>query len=81
MKVKVLFFAQLRDVFGEAETFVDAEEGATAGELSRTLLNGLSPAELTGIPLLLAVNENFVEPEDVLKNGDTLALMTPVSGG
>ncbi len=90
MKVKVFFFAQLREAFGEAETSVVVEEGMTAGRLAGRLLRSVAAATSLAMtengdsgtfPLLYAVNEHFVEPEDVLKDGDTLALMTPVSGG
>ncbi|MGH7197708.1 MAG: MoaD/ThiS family protein [Candidatus Omnitrophota bacterium] len=88
MKVRVLFFAQLRELSGEAERFVETAEGTTAGELADRLLRrpgGLlamtDPGALGTVPLLFAVNENFVCSDEKLRDRDVLALMTPVSGG
>jgi molybdopterin synthase sulfur carrier subunit len=30
---------------------------------------------------MVAVNEEYAEPDDVIKSGDTVALIPPVSGG
>jgi molybdopterin synthase sulfur carrier subunit len=78
MRVKVLFFAQLRELFEETERLVDAEEGISAGVLAVRLLQG---PHAHSLPLLYAVNENFVSADEKLKDKDVLALMTPVSGG
>ena len=76
MRIRVLFFAHLRELSGEAERFVEAEEGTKTGGLAGRLLH--RPG---GLPLLYAVNETFVDENHVLKDQDVLALMTPVSGG
>lgn len=75
MKVKVLFFAQLRDQFGMNETIVELPEGIFVKDMVPYVGNSLASS------LRFAVNENFVEPEHELNDGDTVALMTPVSGG
>ncbi len=80
MNIKILFFAQLREVFGAAEHVIDVNNGLTAGELAQRLLR--RPGGLLAMThILYAVNENFVSPDEKLRHGDTLALMTPVAGG
>lgn len=42
---------------------------------------GLSSLVLDEDSLTLALNEEYIESEVVLKNGDTIALIPPISGG
>ena len=81
MNVKVLFFASCRDIVDRREMDVAAPEGATAADVLNRLC-GTYPrlSDLRG-RMALSVNENYVAPETVLKPGDTLALIPPVSGG
>lgn len=57
------------------------EEGATIETLLRSLSGESKGPLLNDLPLIFAVNENFQTRETVLKEGDAVALMTPVSGG
>lgn len=77
MKVKILFFAQLKDVFHTGERTVEiADSGITVCELVGRL-EGLPKA----LPLRYAVNESFVDEDVSLRDGDVLALLPPVAGG
>jgi len=80
MNVKVLFFAQLKDLFGANERVVEAKDGCTVRQLTDILAD---EAALTvqPLPLQFAVNEEFVESHQVLRDADTLALIPPMSGG
>lgn len=73
MRVRVLFFSQLRERFG-AQQDADVTDGASVGDVVRRY-------SLSDLPLRFAVNEEFVEPDTVLQNEDTLAFLMPVSGG
>lgn len=81
MTIQVLFFARLREIFGESSRAVRIEPGATVDELVRTLSHDSEEILLNKLPLVFAVNENFESGEKSLKEGDVVALMTPVSGG
>lgn len=81
MKIKVLFFAQLREAFGRGETVLDAKEGSTVGEVVRSLFSDSKLCRLKGIPLLYSRNENFAKGNEKLSDHDTLALLPPVAGG
>ena len=74
MKVRILFFAQLREQIGAGERYADLAEGTRAAEVAETF-------GLKGLPILFAVNERFVEPAHALRDLDTLAFLMPVSGG
>lgn len=73
MRVKVLFFAELREKMGQSERVVDFPDGVRADEAARIL--GLTA------PLFFAVNENLVAADQVLKEKDSLAFLMPMSGG
>ncbi|MBI3315429.1 MAG: MoaD/ThiS family protein [Candidatus Omnitrophica bacterium] len=79
-RIKVLFFAELGEIFGRAR-FIDIKEGSTVGEVVDLLAaesDRLYPKEPA---LIYAVNANLETREKKLKDRDELALMTPMSGG
>jgi molybdopterin synthase catalytic subunit len=81
MKVRLLFFAVLREIAGTAERELALEEGTTA----RAVWNSLrqSDPRLTGYtqPPMVAINESYADPDAVLRDGDELAFIPPVAGG
>ena len=81
MKIKVLFFAQLKEIFGEPCRFVEVPEGSCVGEVAERLVKECAEPTLKEIPLIFAVNENFESRDRKLKDRDQMALMTPMSGG
>lgn len=81
MKIKVLFFAQLREAFRGQERIVEVRQGITVKELASQLFEQADVRSLRSLPLLYAVNEQLVTGEKVLCNQDILALMPPVAGG
>ncbi len=76
MEVTVRLFAMLRERAGASELTLDLPEGARV----RDALDSLQPMS-DGIPLVIAVNREYADPERVLDAGDELALIPPVSGG
>ena len=81
MKIKVLFFAQLREAFGTGETLIEVNEGSSVGEAVESIFNASSLSHLKGLPLLYSVNEDFAEADQTLRAEDALALLPPVAGG
>ncbi len=81
MKISVLYFAYFRDKTGLKREEIELPEGTTVGALKahlgmihETILEYLSTA-------IFAVNREFAFPEDVLHEGDEVAVFPPVSGG
>lgn len=69
-------FAVLRERAGASEITLELSEGACVGDV----LAGLG--ELTdGLSVVLAVNREYADAGQVLRAGDELALIPPVSGG
>ncbi|HWO42856.1 MAG TPA: molybdopterin converting factor subunit 1 [Candidatus Eisenbacteria bacterium] len=81
MKVKVKFFAILRERAGVAEITKEVEEGSTVGDLWQNLQREFPKLAVPGIRLLYAVNRNYVSPAQVLKDSDEVVFIPPVSGG
>jgi sulfur-carrier protein len=79
--LRLLAFAGVRDVIGEAETNLDVELPCTADELWPSLIArfpGLSPYRGS---VRLAINGTYAIPSDRVDRGDEVALIPPVSGG
>lgn len=80
MRVKVRYFASIRDRIGtdqeEVETLSETTLGALYEELKAT-------HEALGEwnRVLLAVNGGYMEPDQSLSEGDVVAVFPPVSGG
>ncbi len=81
MKIRVLFFAQLKEAFGKEESVIEVKEGMTVGELAQLLMRQSNLRQLESLPLLYAVNEQFESGDKKLRDQDVLAMMTPVAGG
>ena len=80
MKVRLLFFAVLRDIVGKSETEWEVPEGTRAADVWQRLRGDF--AKLAAAPQpMTAVNESYVRPEAVLSDGDEVAFIPPVAGG
>ena len=81
MNVRVLLFAQCADIVGSREIDWEVEDGSTVNDLVKGLV-GQYP-RLSGLDrsVMLSVNQEYVEREHVLAEGDEVAMITPVSGG
>jgi MoaE-MoaD fusion protein len=82
MTVTVRLFAILRERAGHDSIEMELEDGATVGEAldqlsARPELEDL----LDRMPVRMAVNRDYANPETRLAPGDELALVPPVSGG
>ncbi|HEY6399098.1 MAG TPA: molybdenum cofactor biosynthesis protein MoaE [Solirubrobacteraceae bacterium] len=76
MQIRVRLFAALRERAGASEVELELPEGA----LVRDALARFG-ALAEGVPVVMAVNREYVDPEAELRPGDELALIPPVSGG
>lgn len=81
MKVRVLFFAQLRELFGASEKILNLNEEETVEQVVASLVKGNENSGIDWSTIKYAVNEELVQPATILKDGDTLVCLPPVSGG
>lgn len=81
MRIRVKFFAILRERAGTAEVIKEIGEGSTVSDLWRALQQDFPKLNVSGIRLLYAVNQNYVKPESPLNDQDEVVFIPPVSGG
>jgi molybdopterin converting factor subunit 1 len=81
MKIKVKFFAILRERAGTAEITKDIGDGSTITDLWQALQQDFPRLNVAGIRLLYAVNQNYVSPDFELSDRDEVVFIPPVSGG
>lgn len=81
MQCTVLLFAQLAESIGEKQFALTLPDDALVSN-ALDMLAGQHPIIATmGKSLAVAVNEQYATPNTTLADGDTIALIPPVSGG
>lgn len=78
MTTTVLLFASWADAFGSTLT-VDLAEGARVADLLAVI-----GSRAAGRPLpvpMVAVNQRYATPDQVIRPGDEVAIIPPVAGG
>jgi molybdopterin converting factor subunit 1 len=81
MQIRVKLFAIVRDRAGVSELSLDLPEGATVRSAVQAIATKL-PAVRDFLPrAAFAVNHEYFGHEQVLHDGDELAVIPPVSGG
>ncbi len=81
MRLRVRYFASIREFTGLPEEEIEISEGSTAENLKRKVQVMHASLEGQETNILVAVNGSFVEPKRALRPGDEVALFPPVSGG
>ncbi len=77
--VTVKCFSSAREVLSREEFQMDIPEGSSI-EVVEQEVRKLSP-QLTEMPFMLALNMEYPEEGTLVKEGDELAIIPPVSGG
>jgi molybdopterin synthase catalytic subunit/molybdopterin converting factor small subunit len=81
MRVQVRLFARYREAAGRDRVELELPEGGTA-EAAWAAVSDRFPILVPYRPFtLFAIDNNYVEPEHSLHEGDELCLFPPVSGG
>lgn len=81
MELTVRFFALYRERVGRSLCPLELPEGATVADLTaevRRRFPMLAPAR---VKIVVAVNADYAGPEVILRQGDDVCLIPPVSGG
>jgi len=76
--IKILLFAHLQEAVGTGELELELEQ-STVKELKIILQEKYGLPELDQI--MTAVNEEYAWDDSVIKSGDTIAFIPPISGG
>jgi molybdopterin converting factor subunit 1 len=80
MEVRVLLFASYADAFGAPNVAVSIPDGATVGELLAKVKAMAVGHSLPPAPMI-AINQEYASPADLVRSGDEVALIPPVAGG
>ncbi|PYU28898.1 MAG: molybdopterin synthase [Acidobacteria bacterium] len=81
MRVRVLFFGQLKEIVGRGEDYAEMADGARLEDLFASY--GQRYPRLAGFrhSLVASVNQTFADWASPLATGDEVAFLPPVSGG
>jgi molybdopterin converting factor small subunit len=81
MKVRVRFYAQLRDAAGTSELDVDLPERSTIADLLESIYGQRPGLRAHDATMLFGLGLEFVRRNQLLSEGDEVAIMPPVQGG
>ena len=77
--MKVLFFGQTAEIVGTRELEISLNEATKASDAFAEILEKYP--RLKENKLLFAVNQEYSSGDELIKDGDELAIFTAVSGG
>ena len=79
MTVRVLFFGATADIVGRRELDLEIGPSSSAGEVFKKFIDDYP--RLASHKLHLAINQEYANGGETLRDGDELAVFTAVSGG
>lgn len=82
MRVHILSFGVLKDWLGSSAAIVELQDGATVSDLLERLASGAPGRSATALRgIAVSVNAEYAVAGRVLRDGDEVGLLPPVSGG
>jgi molybdopterin synthase catalytic subunit len=81
MRVRVLFFGQLKEIVGRADDAADLDEGARVEDLFARYGQRYPELARFRSSVVASVNQAFADWRSPLSAGDEVAFLPPVSGG
>ena len=79
MKIKLLVFGILTDIFGSSSLEISLENQMTVGDLKTFINKNYSRAK--GLNFAVAIDETYATDTTVINKNNVVALIPPVSGG
>jgi molybdopterin converting factor subunit 1 len=81
LRIKVRFFALFSEVVGKGIEELDIEEPITAGAFLEKIVQRYPGLRSYLDHVTIAVNTEYAEPSQTLKDGDEVSFFPPLSGG
>ncbi len=81
MRITIKYFAIVRETLGRGDEIRDVAEGSTAGAVLDQIGHDAPNVARLLPALMVMVNQEYATRDQVLQDGDELALIPPVSGG
>lgn len=78
--MNILAFGIVREIFGGPEIAIDIKEGEDIDALKKVLEKKYPKLNELG-SYMIAVNNEYAKPADIIHKNDELAIIPPVSGG
>ncbi len=78
-KIQILFFGATADIIGERRIEIDLPIYAVASQILEKLVSDFP--SLSKHRLLYSVNQQYASGNEILADGDEIAIFTAVSGG
>ena len=79
MSARVLFFGATASIANKREISVTVESGLTAAEVLEVVISQ-NPG-LASYKLHISLNQQYADGDELVRDGDELAIFTAVSGG
>ena len=80
MQLNIQAFGIARDIVGGSVVQLQVDEKITAAELKSLLQARFEPLSKIS-SFMLAINDEYAQPADLVNAGDEIAIIPPVSGG
>jgi molybdopterin converting factor subunit 1 len=81
MKIRIRYFASLREIVGQSEEIATLQEGATVADVRVMLATSYPRLQPILERSLCAVNHNYVTADTMLHEGNELVFIPPMGGG
>lgn len=81
MRVKVKLFAVFRDIVGAKEEDLEVSPDTTVQMLLEQYISRFSQMDRFRDHIILSVNRDYGSPNRLLREGDEVSFLPPVSGG
>ncbi|GCE06336.1 molybdopterin synthase sulfur carrier subunit [Dictyobacter aurantiacus] len=81
MKIRVRYFASLREIVGQNEEWLTVDDNATVAAVRALLLEREPRLQPVMDRSVNALNRRYVSPETLLHEGDELVFIPPTGGG
>jgi molybdopterin synthase catalytic subunit len=81
VRVKVLFFGQLKDITGRSEELIELSDGARLSSVFDHYASVFPRMRELKASIVMACNRQFSDPSAEVEDGDEVAFLPPVSGG
>lgn len=81
MKVRIRYFASLREIVGQSEELLTLHEEGRVTDVRASLLERYPHLRSVLDRCICAVNRSYVTSETMLHDGDELVFIPPMGGG
>jgi len=81
MEIRIRFFASIREKLHRSEATCSLPDGATVADLLGQLCREYPPLAHYRRSVSVALNREYVDADQPLRDNDEVALIPPVSGG